>query len=133
MPQQIIMNEPLQDIEKLRDMLNTLLTFGMIHEDRDNDIAEAMLLWTTKQEELTHTLKEEMERDELEGELIDYITDNYGQYHFVDLISEISDKDLQKKSALMFRHIIFNIMNQDMYQDSETVVEECEEYLNEEL
>jgi len=132
MPQRIAMSEnPIEDIEKLSEMVNTLLRFGMIHEELDNEMAEAMLLWTCKQDELIESIRLKMEENEDESDILDYVRDNYGQYHFIDMISEIDNKDLQLKSALMFRHIIFNILNQTVYQDVESVVEECEAYIAE--
>ncbi len=134
MPQQIQMSDkPLEDIKKLSDTIYQLMNFGILHEEAEMDMAATMLLWTTQQDALVKGIKEEMVTDEVEEELYDYIQDNYGTYHFQNLIEKSFDKNLQTKAALMFRHIIANILNQDMYQDNDAVLEECLTYFEDEL
>lgn len=133
MPQRIEMTDnPIKDIVRLTEMINSLLNFGIIHKEVDDDIGYTILLWSSQQDGLTKKIRKEMEEKEISidsDDIIDYISDNYGISYFKDMVAECSDKELREKAALMYRHIITNYLNRDIYQKSADVIEECESWL----
>lgn len=136
MPQRIVMEEPELDINKLQDIVYGLEQFGIIHEDKTNDIIDTMGQWVynnpTYNTELLAEMEENGEYNVEDSESIqEYIWDNYGSSHWYDLVlgKNISQQD-KEKAALMFRHIVAEYFWANGYgKDRDEVIAECEGYL----
>lgn len=135
MPQRIFMEEAQTDIDQLQDIITGLEKFGIIHEDKTNDIMGTMLEWVinnpTYNTEMLNEMKEDGDYnpDDFDSRM-EFIWDNYGDGYWYDLVLgeniETSDKEI---ASLMFRHIVSEYLWSNEYKEREDVITECERYL----
>lgn len=91
MSQQIIMNENgMKDIDELSDICDSLLKFGIIHEERSNQVDEIMNFYILKKYATSDYDEEfESEKDDYD-DIYEYVTLNYGTRAWYDTVDRKS-------------------------------------------
>jgi len=123
MPQKIIMSEEgMKDIDKLEDIVGSLMNYGILHEDMVNTIDEVCsLFFKINFLSLTNIEETFKEYEEDFKDIDDFINQECGSRIYIEYIDNLENKDLIKL-AKIYRDTLQYVLSMSSYQDSEDIL-----------
>jgi hypothetical protein len=125
---------PKEDVTNIRKMLETMLQYGFIHEEKFENIDYLMGKWAITKDEYQNIYKEDAQEDidiNDNEEFFEWVIDADGSTFAIDkIIEEKLPLDFAKYAALMYRCLAFSEIFESE-KDDEEKIKECEKFVNE--
>jgi hypothetical protein len=125
---------PKEDVTNIRKMLETMLQYGFIHEEKFENIDYLMGKWAITKDEYQNIYKEDAQEDidiNDNEEFFEWVIDADGSTFAIDkIIEEKLPLDFAKYAAFMYRCLAFSEIFESE-KDDEEKIKECEKFVNE--